>query len=1083
MRPDSQYAGGVSCLRNLIIEAQANIMNRTYKLVWNAAQHMWVVAGELAKGRKKTSGKCLTLLLLLASGLGAPATYATPAVNALPTGESVASGSATFDRTVSNQLTVNQLSSRLITNWNSFDIGSNAQVIFAQPDAASVALNRVTGGSATEILGQLNANGQLIVVNPNGITFGAGSQVSAAAVVASSLDILDGDFNLGNLIFTRGATAGAVTNAGSIQGKHVVLLSPDINNSGSLSAVDGNVGLINADQANASTLSISQASTVAGVIKNTGTIQATQVNVGNGLVVLLGDTSQSSSHIDVSGTVNAAASSTFTGRNVNVVNDLAQVNSLNMTATNGININADVNITGNSNLSLTTGSAGYALNYGSKVNLAGAAPTFSVNGTPYSIISDVNQLQNMSLNLAGNFVLANDIDATGTISWNGGQGFVPVGTTSLAFSGNIEGLGHVVDGLSIQLPATDYVGLIGYTLGSSIRHLGITNANIADGNYTAGLVGAYGNGGAVPITLQANWVTGSVKGLSNVGGLVGQLSNSFLTSMLVNKNYVNAAVQGNTNVGGLLGSTQIFLITAPGSSPVTIGNNYVAGSVQGTTNTGGLIGQDVFNELIGNSSVYTIKDNLITAAVTGTTSPGGLIGNSLVSTIVFGSNSFKLNQNYVSGPVSGTAAGGLIGQASIPFGFIAPLNSNFWNTQTTGQSAGIGVQVGIPVSTGYTGINSTQAMQLVTFASWGADINATAGSGSTWRIYDGLSGPLLRSFLKPLTIGGDQSRTYDSTTISSPTLNYSRSNVDLSKILGTAIVSGTAIGARNVGSYSLNVSGGLYSTDQFGYDIGFASGTLNISAANLTISSTDVIKTYDATTSASGSAVVTAGSLFGSDSMSGGSFAFADKNAGTGKHVTVSGVMVNDGNGGNNYNISYADNTNSTINKRLLTLTAVVASKVYDGKLTSADKPLITGRQRGDSIVGLTQSYLNKNAGTGKTIQVDSGYTIRDGNNGNNYTVMLVDSHNGVITPKALTISTVANTKLYDGGVTSANKPLVTGLITGDRITGLFQQYETKTVGTGKKIMVKAGYVVNDGNSGNNYMVTEQGSMDGVINP
>ena len=112
---------------------------------------------------------------------------------------------------------------------------------------------------------------------------------------------------------------------------------------------------------------------------------------------------------------------------------------------------------------------------------------------------------------------------------------------------------------------------------------------------------------------------------------------------------------------------------------------------------------------------------------------------------------------------------------------------------------------------------------------------------------------------------------------------------------------------------------------------------------------------------------------------------------------------------------------------------------------------------------------------------MDAGYTIRDGNNGNNYDVVVVNSTAGVITPKALTISTVASTKVYDGGVTSDNKPLVTGLLSGDRVTGLFQQYETKTVGTGKKLLVKSGYVVNDGNGGGNYSVTEQGSNDGVI--
>ena len=154
---------------------------------------------------------------------------------------------------------------------------------------------------------------------------------------------------------------------------------------------------------------------------------------------------------------------------------------------------------------------------------------------------------------------------------------------------------------------------------------------------------------------------------------------------------------------------------------------------------------------------------------------------------------------------------------------------------------------------------------------------------------------------------------------------------------------------------------------------------------------------------------------------------------------------------------------------------------MYDGKLTSAAKPEVTGRQSGDSITGLTQSFASKNAGSDISLLVDGGYVIRDGNNGNNYDVVVQSNAKGSITPKALTISTVANSKVYDGGVTSANKPLVTGLVSGDTVTSLFQQYETKTVGDNKKLLIKAGYVLRDGNDGGNYTVTEQTSTDGVI--
>ncbi|TXT33083.1 MAG: hypothetical protein FD135_5557 [Comamonadaceae bacterium] len=80
--------------------------------------------------------------------------------------------------------------------------------------------------------------------------------------------------------------------------------------------------------------------------------------------------------------------------------------------------------------------------------------------------------------------------------------------------------------------------------------------------------------------------------------------------------------------------------------------------------------------------------------------------------------------------------------------------------------------------------------------------------------------------------------------------------------------------------------------------------------ANLTLSTSNVSKTYDGGLSASGSAMVSSGTLFGSDSISGGTFAFTNKNVGSSnKSVTTTGVTVNDGNGGGNYNVTYANNT------------------------------------------------------------------------------------------------------------------------------------------------------------------------------
>src|SRR5207237_898216 len=119
--------------------------------------------------------------------------------------------------------------------------------------------------------------------------------------------------------------------------------------------------------------------------------------------------------------------------------------------------------------------------------------------------------------------------------------------------------------------------------------------------------------------------------------------------------------------------------------------------------------------------------------------------------------------------------------------------------------------------------------------------------------------------------------------------------------------------------------------------------------ANITLSSSDVTKTYDGSLAASGSAILTGGTLYTNasnantlDSIGGGSFAFANANAGAGKTVTVAGVSVNDGNSGNNYTVSYAANTTSTINKAAITLSSSDVTKTYDGSLAAIGTPVVT---------------------------------------------------------------------------------------------------------------------------------------------
>ena len=107
---------------------------------------------------------------------------------ALPTGGNVVAGNATI--TQSNlKVNINQTSQRAVVTWDQFNVGKDASVNFNQPNSSAVTLNRVTGGSESVIDGAVRANGQVILVNPNGVTFGKGAQVDAAGLVASTLDI------------------------------------------------------------------------------------------------------------------------------------------------------------------------------------------------------------------------------------------------------------------------------------------------------------------------------------------------------------------------------------------------------------------------------------------------------------------------------------------------------------------------------------------------------------------------------------------------------------------------------------------------------------------------------------------------------------------------------------------------------------------------------------------------------------------------------------------------------------------------------------------------------------------------------
>jgi filamentous hemagglutinin family protein len=104
---------------------------------------------------------------------------------------------------IPGMMTIQQQTDRAIINWNSFSIGSNELVRVLQPNQAAILLNRVVGQDPSVILGQLQANGNLWLLNPNGILFGPGSRVDVGGLLATTLNIHDSDFMAGRFNFTQ----------------------------------------------------------------------------------------------------------------------------------------------------------------------------------------------------------------------------------------------------------------------------------------------------------------------------------------------------------------------------------------------------------------------------------------------------------------------------------------------------------------------------------------------------------------------------------------------------------------------------------------------------------------------------------------------------------------------------------------------------------------------------------------------------------------------------------------------------------------------------------------------------------------
>ena len=217
----------------------------------------------------------------------------------LPQNSNVVVGKATVSQT-GNKMTINQTTHTTPLNWDSFNIGKNKEVQFTQPDANSVAYNRVIGGNASQIQGKLTANGKVYLANPNGVIITQGAEINVAGLFATTKDLekISEKGNSNSYQFTRKTkdgqvpkegqvvTEGQVINKGKIKAKDFVVLNGDkVINEGEIDATNNGKVYLSSGYNFTFTLPDSiisvalEDNTVQSIVQNEGSIKAGEITL------------------------------------------------------------------------------------------------------------------------------------------------------------------------------------------------------------------------------------------------------------------------------------------------------------------------------------------------------------------------------------------------------------------------------------------------------------------------------------------------------------------------------------------------------------------------------------------------------------------------------------------------------------------------------------------------------------------------------------------------------------------------------------------------------------------------------------
>lgn len=633
------------------------------------------------------------------------------AANANPQDGQLTAGTATITQTSTKRLDIDQQSQKAIINWKFFSIGEFETTNFNQPNASSITLNRVTGADPSSILGSLTANGQVWLVNPNGIVFGKTARVDVSGLLATTLDINDNDFMSGHYKFSSGGNGAMVVNEGEItvrQAGLASLVAPGVENSGIIQANLGHVQLSSAagftldlygdgifnfllDEKVTEAVIAYDGSKPAAAVANSGQliadggkvvlsanvaksvidhainmdglIQATSVKEANGEIILHGG---SEGVVEVSGTLDASAPNSGDGGFIETSGAFVQV--------------ADT-------ATVTTAAAD------------GRTGTWLIDPNDFTVAATGGNITGtaLSASLANNSVTIStatqgttggngDIFVNAPVSWGANTTLALAAERNIEVNANMTATGNtagltlgygsggeytIASGKRITLPGSTPVLKIG-TAGSEQTYIVINSLGVEGDTSTTtlqgmknNLSGLYALGSDIDASATSGWNSGA--GFLPVGsytysdyftGIFDGLGHT-VTGLTINRPteysiglfgqiYYNGIVR---NVGLLGGSVTGYGGAGglAGSNHGTITNSYSTGSVTGDLAVGGLVGENNAGHISNSYSASTVTG--ISASV------GGLVG--------MNNNYGTITNSYSAGSVTGNLhIGGLVGYSS-----------------------------------------------------------------------------------------------------------------------------------------------------------------------------------------------------------------------------------------------------------------------------------------------------------------------------------------------------------------------------------------------------------------------------------